>query len=129
MTPPVESRPPAGSGTVTAYAIAHLYEADPHPDIAQYMERITATFEPFGGRFVVHGSTPEVVEGSWPGHVVIIGFPSMSEARGWWQSTAYRAIAPLRSRHIEGNIVLVQAVSENYAPSATARLMRLRVRG
>jgi uncharacterized protein (DUF1330 family) len=33
-----------------AYAIAHLRAAAPHPHIAEYMERITATFEPYGGR-------------------------------------------------------------------------------
>lgn len=33
---------------MTAYAIAHLRDAEPHPDIAEYMERIAGTFEPFG---------------------------------------------------------------------------------
>ncbi len=60
---------------MTAYAIAHLRPAAPHPDIAEYMERIPATLEPFGGRFLVHATRHEVMEGSWPGHVVMIAFP------------------------------------------------------
>ncbi|MET8633764.1 DUF1330 domain-containing protein [Streptomyces sp. NPDC004096] len=107
-----------------AYAIAHLQEASPHPEIAEYIERITATFEPFGGRFLVHATRHEVMEGDWPGHVVVIAFPGMDEARAWWDSPAYREIAPLRSRHIEGDIILVPGVAEGYDPAVTARVLR-----
>ncbi|MBN3932338.1 DUF1330 domain-containing protein [Streptomyces verrucosisporus] len=107
-----------------AYAIAHLREAAPHPEIAEYIERVPATFEPYGGRFLVHGTRHEVKEGDWPGHVVVIGFPGIDEARAWWDSPAYREIAPLRSRHIAGDIILVEGVAEGYDPAATARAMR-----
>jgi uncharacterized protein (DUF1330 family) len=107
-----------------AYAIAHLRPAAPHPEIAEYIERITSTFRPYGGRFLVHGSQHEVMEGSWPGHVVLIAFPGMAEARAWWDSPAYREIAPLRSRHIEGDIVLVPGVPADYDPATTAQAMR-----
>lgn len=109
---------------MTAYAIAHLRDAAPHPEIAEYMERITATFEPYGGRFLVHGTRHEVKEGAWPGHVVVLAFPGLAEARAWWDSPAYRKIAPLRSRHIEGDIVLVEGVPENYDPTTTAQTLR-----
>lgn len=107
-----------------AYAIAHLREAAPHPEIAEYVERITATFEPYGGHFLVHATQHEVKEGSWPGHVVLIGFPGITEARAWWDSPAYQKIAPLRSRHIEGDIILVPGVPGDYDPAATAKAMR-----
>ncbi|MER5663706.1 DUF1330 domain-containing protein [Streptomyces mirabilis] len=107
-----------------AYAIAHLQEAAPHPEIAEYIERIPTTFEPYGGRFLVHAAQHEVKEGSWPGHVVVIGFPGIAEARAWWDSPAYQEIAPLRSRHIEGEIILVEGVPEGYDPTATAEAMR-----
>jgi uncharacterized protein (DUF1330 family) len=109
---------------MTAYAIAHLQDVAPHPDIAEYIERIAGTFEPHGGRFLVHATPHEVKEGSWPGHVVVIGFPGIAEARTWWDSPAYRQIAPLRSRHIEGDIILVEGVPHPYDPTATAKTMR-----
>ncbi|MFJ9152887.1 DUF1330 domain-containing protein [Streptomyces sp. NPDC102270] len=109
---------------MTAYAIAHLREAAPHPEIAEYIERITATFEPYGGRFLVHGTQHEVKEGGWPGHVVVIGFPGIAQARSWWDSAAYQEIAPLRSRHIAGDIILVEGVPEGYDPAVTAKAMR-----
>ncbi|MEV2218130.1 DUF1330 domain-containing protein [Streptomyces sp. NPDC050997] len=107
-----------------AYVIAHLQEAAPVPEIAEYIERITATFEPYGGRFLVHAAQQEVKEGSWPGFVVVIGFPGITEARAWWDSPAYQEIAPLRSRHIKGDIILVEGVPENYDATATAKAMR-----
>ncbi|WP_431946186.1 DUF1330 domain-containing protein [Actinacidiphila sp. bgisy167] len=107
-----------------AYAIAHLQEAAPHREVLEYIERVTATFEPHGGRFLVHAAQHEVKEGSWPGHVVVIGFPGIAEARAWWDSPAYQEIAPLRSRHIRGDIILVEGVPENYDASATAEAMR-----
>ncbi|MGW2781434.1 DUF1330 domain-containing protein [Streptomyces populi] len=109
---------------MTAYVIGHLREAAPHPEIAEYVERIGATFEPYGGSFLVHVSRHEVLEGGWPGHVVVIGFPGVAEARAWWDSPAYREIAPLRSRHIDGDIILVPGVPDGYDPTATAKAMR-----
>ncbi|OEV02717.1 DUF1330 domain-containing protein [Streptomyces oceani] len=107
-----------------AYAIAHLRDAAPHPEIAEYMERITGTLEPYGGRFLVHVTRHEVKEGSWPGSVVLISFPGIAEARAWWDSPAYQEIAPLRSRHIEGDIILVEGVPEGYSPASSAARMR-----
>jgi uncharacterized protein (DUF1330 family) len=107
-----------------AYAIAHLRDATPHPEIAEYIERITATFEPYGGRFLVHATPHETKEGSWPGGVVVIGFPGIAEARAWWDSPVYQEIAPLRARHIEGDIILVEGVAEDYDPATTAKAMR-----
>lgn len=37
---------------------------------------------------------------------------------------AYQEIAPLRSRHVEGDIILVEGVPENYDPTASAKVMR-----
>lgn len=113
---------------MTAYAIANLHNPSPHPDVAEYIERIPGTFEPYGGRFLVHATPHEVMEGSWDGAVVVIGFPSIEQARAWWDSPAYREIAPLRSRHIDGDIVLVAGVPEDYDPTATAAAMRAALR-
>jgi uncharacterized protein (DUF1330 family) len=109
---------------MTAYGIAHLHEAAPHPEIAEYMERISGTFAPYGGRFLVHATPHEVKEGSWPGHVVVIGFPGIEQARDWWASPAYQDIAPLRSRHIDGDIILVDGVPAGYDPAGAVQAMR-----
>lgn len=107
-----------------AYVIARLLDAAPHPDIIEYIERLPGTFAPHGGRYLVHMTPHEVKEGSWPGNVVMIGFPGLTEARAWWDSPAYRAIAPLRSRHIDGDIIMVEGVPEGYEPTAAIQAMR-----
>ncbi|AHH16035.1 hypothetical protein DUF1330 [Nocardia nova SH22a] len=112
-----------------AYVIAHLLDAAPHPDIAEYIERLPGMFAPYGGRYLVHMTQHEVKEGDWPGSVVMIGFPGISEARSWWESPAYRAIAPLRSRHIDGDIIMVEGVPDGYEPTAAVAAMRKTLSG
>ncbi len=63
---------------MTAYAVAHLRTVDQNAEIVDYLRRIDATLDPFGGRFVVHGALPEVLEGEWPGFLVVIGFPDLA---------------------------------------------------
>ncbi|GII21429.1 DUF1330 domain-containing protein [Planosporangium mesophilum] len=107
-----------------AYAIAHLHNPRPHPDIVEYLERIQATLDPFGGRFLVHGAGVEVREGVWPGTIVIIEFPGTAEARAWYESPAYQEILPLRTRNIDGAAILVEGIGPGYDPAVTAETMR-----
>lgn len=71
---------------MTAYAIAHLHNTEPHPEVVEYIERIQGTLDPYGGRFLVHGTQHEVKEGNWDGAVVVIAFPGIDKARDWWDS-------------------------------------------
>ncbi|MFJ9827538.1 DUF1330 domain-containing protein [Streptomyces sp. NPDC101160] len=111
---------------MTAYAIGNLY---PKPvldeEVFVYMERIQATLDPFGGRFLVHGAPArEVREGSWPGAVVIIGFPTYEDARAWYDSEPYQELIPLRTRHMAGDVLIVDGVPEGYVAAATAAALR-----
>ncbi|MFE2009176.1 DUF1330 domain-containing protein [Streptomyces sp. NPDC059491] len=111
---------------MTAYAIGNLH---PKPvldeEVLTYMERIQDTLDPFGGRFLVHGAPArEVREGSWPGAVVVIAFPAYDDARAWYDSDAYQALIPLRTRHMPGDVLLVDGVPDGYEASATAALLR-----
>lgn len=110
---------------MTAYALAHLRPQPPlHEDVFVYIERIQATLDPFGGRFLVHGSNPDVIEGPLEGSYVLIEFPDMGKARGWYESDAYQAILPMRTDHIDGTAVLLQGVPPNYDAAATGKAMR-----
>lgn len=107
-----------------AYVIANLQDASPHPDIAEYVERLPGTMEPYGGRYLVHVTPYEVKEGSWTGSIVMLGFPGIDEARAWWDSPAYCEIAPLRARHIKGDIVMIEGVPEGYVPIEAVSAIR-----
>ncbi|WP_263169967.1 DUF1330 domain-containing protein [Streptomyces sp. SCSIO ZS0520] len=109
---------------MTVYAIAHLQPAPPNEEVFRYIERIQATMDPYQGRFLVHGAEVEVVEGSWPGKIVIIAFPDGERARQWYDSPAYQEILPLRTRNIPGDVILVPGAPEDYDAGGTAAAMR-----
>ncbi|CAD5278646.1 conserved hypothetical protein [Bosea sp. 62] len=99
---------------MTAYAIAHLRDVDVNVEIVDYIKRIDETLVPFGGRFLIHGVTPEVMEGPWEGDLVVIAFPDRDAAHGWYASPAYQAILPLRTRNSRSAAIIVAGVSDDY---------------
>ena len=99
---------------MTAYAIAHLRDVDLNAEIADYIRRIDETLTPFGGRFLVHGATAEVIEEPWEGDLVIIAFPDIAAARGWNASPGYQAILPLRTRNSRSAAFIVEGAPEGY---------------
>lgn len=107
-----------------AFAIAHLHNPQTNDDVLEYIEKIQATLDPYQGRFRVHGATVEVIEGEWPGTIVIIEFPDVERARSWYESPAYQRLLPLRTRHIRGDVILVAGVAPDYDPSRTADRLR-----
>jgi uncharacterized protein (DUF1330 family) len=99
---------------MSGYAIAHIREVTMSADIVKYLEQIDATLTPFGGRFVIHGGDVEVLEGVWPGHVVMIEFPDRASARAWYRSMAYQSIVRLRTNNSHGDVVLVEGVGPDH---------------
>jgi uncharacterized protein (DUF1330 family) len=97
-----------------AYAVAHLRNVNMGPSIEEYLQRIDATLEPFAGRFLIHGGELDVLEGAWPGHLIVIEFPDRARARAWYQSTAYQQILPLRTNNSEADVVLADRVPEGH---------------
>jgi uncharacterized protein (DUF1330 family) len=97
-----------------AYAAAHLRSVQMGEEIVEYLRRIDETLPPFEGRFLSHGKTPEVTEGEWPGHLVLIEFPDIERARGWYHSPAYQAILPLRTKNSDGSAILLEGVGPDY---------------
>ena len=95
---------------MTTYAVAHMQSVTFGPAIVEYLQRIDATLEPFGGTFMVHGAAPQVLEGEFPGHLIVIGFPSRKQAECWYGSPAYRQILPLRLENSVGPVVIVDGV-------------------
>jgi uncharacterized protein (DUF1330 family) len=95
---------------MAAYALAAVRRVTMGPPIVQYLETVDATLRPYGGGFIVHGGSIEVLEGSWLGHLIIIEFPNMDAARDWYRSPAYQAIVHLRTGNSEGACIIVDGV-------------------
>lgn len=99
---------------MTAYAIAHLRDVDLNAEIVDYIKRIDETLVPFGGRFLIHGVTPEIMEGPWEGDLVVIAFSDRDAAHAWYASPAYQAILPFRTRNSRSAAIILDGVTESY---------------
>jgi uncharacterized protein (DUF1330 family) len=99
---------------MSAYAVAHMRHVTMGPPIVEYLEKIDATLAPFGGRFIVHGGEVEVLEGRWPGHLIVIEFPGRGRASAWYNSGAYREIVALRTDNSESDVILVDGVGREH---------------
>jgi uncharacterized protein (DUF1330 family) len=110
----VATQPVGEPRHMTAYAVANLRSVDQNAEIRDYLLRIDDTLDPFGGHFLVHGKTPQVVDGDLPGVVVIIEFPDLAAAQAWYASPGYQAILPLRLRNSDGGAVIVDGTPDGY---------------
>ena len=99
---------------MSAYAVAHMRQVTMGPAIVDYLERIDATLAPYGGRFLVHGGQPEVVEGNWPGHLIVIEFPDRARAYAWYHSGAYQQILALRTDNSRSDVIVVDGVGAGH---------------
>jgi uncharacterized protein (DUF1330 family) len=97
-----------------SYAVAHMRSVNIGPAIVEYLARIDATLAPFGGRFLLHGGRPEVLEGTWSGHLIVIEFPDRARARAWYGSAAYQEILSLRIDNSESDTFFIDGVSEGH---------------
>lgn len=109
---------------MSAYAMAHLRTVDFNEEIVEYLEKIDDTLPPYEGRFLVHGQLPEVADGTFEGVIVVIEFPDLERARGWYESEPYAAIAPLRVNNSEGGAFVVQGVDADYKAAGFADFVR-----
>lgn len=99
---------------MTAYAIGQLRNVRMNEGVRAYLARIDATLQTFGGRFLIHGATPEVLEGAPQGDLIVIEFPTLDAARSWYRSPAYQELVTLRQQGAEGEVFLMQGVGPEH---------------
>jgi uncharacterized protein (DUF1330 family) len=87
------------------YIVTELTVTSPGRPFDEYRTKVLDTVEAFGGRFLVRGGKPKVVEGDEPaGPVIILEFDSPDRAMQWYNSADYQAILPLRLRNATGRV-------------------------
>jgi len=93
---------------MTAYLIANVdvHDRDAYQD---YRSRTGAIVERHGGRFIVRGGDVHHLEGEpWTKRLVIIQFPDLASAQGFYDSPEYQEIIPLRTRVSDGALLIVE---------------------
>lgn len=79
----------------------------------EYVEKVKPVTESFGGNYVVSGGDVDVKEGDWaPAWPVMIVFPTMKQAREWYDSEEYRPLKELRESAGKFSAVFIAGIDE-----------------
>ena len=116
---------------MSTYLINHLRIPNgiPKPENLEYLEQVDATFEPYGGKWLVLDARVEVMEGAWPGSAVLMEFPDMDAAKQWYRSAEYQEILHLRTDNAISDLILVDPVARDFTAARWAREIRTAMAG
>jgi uncharacterized protein (DUF1330 family) len=93
---------------MSAYVVVQITVEDPLA-YEQYKALAPSSIATYGGRYVVRGGRSEVLEGSWqPPRLVVLEFPTLAQARAWWNSPEYAPAKELRQRCAQTEMLLIE---------------------
>jgi uncharacterized protein (DUF1330 family) len=97
---------------MTVYSMAEL-EINDMEAMRPYLEKVAATIAAHGGKYLVAGGEPEVIEGGLGQYPikVLVEFASAEAFRGWYDSDEYQALIPFRRQNSNCNIYMLKGGS------------------
>jgi uncharacterized protein (DUF1330 family) len=95
---------------MTAYVISEIEHRDPVL-FERYRALAPATIAKHGGRYLVRGGASEVIEGGPPAKmIVVLEFPSMAAARGWYDSADYAEARAISKSALRRRLIFVEGI-------------------
>jgi len=95
---------------MAAYFFVDVREVTDPAKMDLYRSRVLSTVQRYGGRYLLVGGKVEGLEGAWrPAFPVIIRFPSLQQARRWYDSDEYKDLKDLRLSSTKGDAVLFES--------------------
>jgi uncharacterized protein (DUF1330 family) len=96
---------------VTVYVISEVEVRD-DALADRYRALAQSSITRYGGRYVVRGASPDVLEGDWPERqrVVVVEFPDAEAARRWYTSAEYAQALQIRQTALTRRLLLVDGV-------------------
>ncbi len=92
------------------YVIVEIEVTDPAL-YEEYRRQAEATVVSQGGKYIVRGGGLQTFEGAWqPKRLVVLEFPSVAQARAWWNCEEYRAPKKIRQQSAVTRMILVEGV-------------------
>jgi len=86
---------------MSAFVIGHITVKDTEK-WAEYRRQVPATLEPWGAQVILRGRQAAVLSGEHHHtDTVVIQFPDQDAIQGWYRSSAYQALIPLRNEAAE----------------------------
>ena len=93
---------------MAAYVIGDVEVIDP-ATFKEYRNRVGATVEQYGGKFVVRGGRMNPKEGDWqPRHLLMLEFPSFEDAERWYNSPEYKPLIAIREKSATTQLIIAE---------------------
>ena len=93
-----------------AYIIVEVEVLDPQR-YETYKQAVPPSFAAYEGKFIVRGGQAELLEGAEaPKRIVVLEFPSMEKAKGWWNCEEYAPAKALRQATARTRMIVVEGV-------------------
>jgi uncharacterized protein (DUF1330 family) len=93
---------------MAAYVIGDIEVTDPAA-FQEYRNRLGATIEQYGGRFVIRGGRVNSKEGDWQPHrLLMLEFPSFEQAERWYNSSEYQPLIAIREKAARTHLIIAE---------------------
>jgi uncharacterized protein (DUF1330 family) len=90
------------------YVIAEIDITDPAA-YEEYRAKVPGVIAKYGGKYVVRGGKVDALEGGWaPKRLVVLEFPTLQQALGWYRSPEYAPLIKLRQRASRGKLIVIE---------------------
>jgi uncharacterized protein (DUF1330 family) len=93
------------------YLIANISVTDPRR-FEEYRARVTGVIAQYGGRYLIRGGAIEKIEGELGfDRCVVLEFPSVQDARKFYDSPEYAPLLKLRRETTVSHVVIAEGFS------------------
>jgi uncharacterized protein (DUF1330 family) len=93
---------------MSAYFVASVTAVTDPDKLKEYGANVPPVTQKYGGK-VIAAAPPELVEGQSKSiRLIVVEFPDMDAAKGWYNSDEYKPLAALRISATEGVAFLVE---------------------
>jgi uncharacterized protein (DUF1330 family) len=97
---------------MSVYLIIDVIVIDPEV-YAEYVEKVPAVVERYGGRYLARGGEVVPLSGDWnPQRIVLIEFNSIEQAHDCLGSPEYQALMPLRQESTNSRAIIIEGYEQ-----------------
>ena len=94
--------------------------------MAKYVEGAPPILASYGGQILAVDNNAELLDGQYKRErMVLLGFPSLQQARTFWASAEYQPMKVLRERSSEQDCILIEAYTDDPLPSGSAAVFMI----
>lgn len=77
----------------------------------EYKKLTPSSIAAYEGKFIVRGGKTETLEGEWnPERIVILEFPTIEQAKQWWNSPEYSPAKNIRHQTAKTKMIAVEGI-------------------